>query len=188
MSFMLLGILNAQATGGGAGAFDLLETTTLASSASSVTFSGLDAYSDYKHLQIRAVVRSSRVDTNSFIRARVNGDSGSNYAEHLLRGNGSVVSSDAGTSQTSIPFGYTPAASETSGIFTPLVIDLLDFNNTSKNSTFRTLTGYPSSTLNAIELRSGLWINTNAVTSIQLYDAFSQNFIAGSRFSLYGVK
>jgi hypothetical protein len=37
MSFMLLGILNAQAAGGGgAGAFDLLETTTLATSASSV--------------------------------------------------------------------------------------------------------------------------------------------------------
>jgi hypothetical protein len=33
-------------------AFDLLETTTLTTSASSVTFSGLGAYSDYKHLQI----------------------------------------------------------------------------------------------------------------------------------------
>ena len=47
------------------GSFDLLETTTLSTSASSVTFSGLGAYSDYKHLQIRSVARDRSTDNSS---------------------------------------------------------------------------------------------------------------------------
>jgi hypothetical protein len=40
MSFMLLGILNSQAAGGGGGAFDLLETTTLTGTQNNISFTG----------------------------------------------------------------------------------------------------------------------------------------------------
>ena len=189
MSFMLLGILNAQATGGGAGAFDLLETTTLTSSASSVTFSGLDAYSDYKHLQIRMVAKSvyGGGDVLSF---NLNGDTGSNYAYHYLRGTGSAVQSNDGVS-TSTPWIATlPGSTADSDSFGAIVLDILDFSSANKNTTLRALSGSTSGSVQ-IGLYSGLWNNTNAVTSVSLFPnsfGFTRNLVTGSRFSLYGVK
>ena len=187
MSFMLLGILNAQATGGGAGAFDLLETTTLASSASSVTFTGLDAYSDYKHLQIRAIGRSDKASDSDYIKVFFNADSAANYSAHRLAGTGSSVIS-SGYGSTSFPDGsYFPAASNTSNIFGVSVIDFLDFSSSNKNTTLRASNGFAGSAGNYVALHSSGWFNSSAVTSLSL-NLNSSNFIAGSRFSLYGVK
>jgi hypothetical protein len=61
----------------------------------------------------------------------------------------------------------------------------LDFSNTSKNKTIRALTG-GIDTETDINLTSGAWYSTAAVTSITF--ALATNYNAGSRFSLYGVK
>ena len=188
MSFMLLGILNAQATGGGAGAFDLLETTTLTSSASSVTFSGLDAYSDYKHLQIRHISRLDTAFSGGTVFFNLNGDTGSNYARHFILGSGSSVTV---TAQSSVVYGdaaNSVGGAEATSIFGGAVLDILDFSSTSKNTTTRALGGVAGSSYYSIKLVSSLWNNTSAVTSINLNTLGSGNFVAGSRFSLYGVK
>ena len=183
-----MGLLGASAPAA-AGAFDLLETTTLASSASSVTFSGLDAYSDYKHLQIRVTARTDRSLEADGILMRLNSDSGSNYAHHRLAGNGTSVSVGAGSSQTSIKDQFQLAGNTaSSGIFGAGVFDILDFSSSTKNTTTRSLGGSHTVTYNAIMLSSGLWVNTDAVTSILLQPTTGPNFITGSRFSLYGVK
>mgnify|MGYP003645637262 FL=1 len=57
MTPLPLGILALAGVTGGGAAYELLETTTLNSGASSITFSGLSAYSDFKHLQIRGTQR-----------------------------------------------------------------------------------------------------------------------------------
>jgi len=173
------------------GAFDLLETQTLASSASSVTFTGLGSYSDYKHLQIRATGRSARADTGSeALLITLNGDTGSNYAWHRLRGFNYSVSSAAGSAQTAINLDrLMPNNNEASGIFGSAVIDFLDFSSISKNTTLRALAGAnPAGANPTIGLFSGLYNSTSAVTSITLQVAFGFNLTAGSRFSLYGVK
>ena len=189
MSLMLLGILNSQASGGGAGAYDLLETTTLTSSASSVTFSGLGSYSDYAHLQIRAVVRESSGAggyTNSEL--TLNGDTGSNYSWHYLDGQGSSVSSVGYGSQPNVRLqSFSPGDGSPSGIFGAGVIDILDFNNASKNSTVRALHGALTSTNKGIFLTSGAWYNTDAITSIN-FAIGANSWVAGCRFSLYGIK
>ena len=188
MSLILLGILNSQAAAaGGAGAYDLLETQTLASSASSVTFTGLGSYSDYKHLQIRMVTRASDAAGIKEYRLRLNGDSGTNYSSHVLYGNGSVVSSESSTSSDTIRKQFTTAATNDTNAFGAAVLDVLDFSSSSKNTTLRSLFGSPGGTFNTVGLSSGLWINTSAVTSIQVFLS-SNSFIAGSRFSLYGIK
>jgi hypothetical protein len=188
MSFILLGILNSQAAAGGAGAYDLLETQVLASSAASVTFTGLGAYSDYQHLQIRLV---GATDAYSGFGLRFNGDTGANYASHRLYGNGGSVGSSASTSSTRIIAvnGLPDETRDTSNIFGAAVIDILDFSNSSKNTTTRNLAGNGVYTdYQLIGLFSGLWNNTNAVTSINLFDPSAGNFVTGSRFSLYGIK
>ena len=183
-----LGLLGG-AAGGGGGAYDLLETTTLSSSASSVTFSGLGSYSDYAHLQIRAVVRESSGAggyTNSQL--TLNGDTGSNYSWHYMGGQGSSVSSVGYGTQPNVRLqSFAPGDGSPSGIFGAGVIDILDFNNGSKNSTVRALHGAITSTNNGIFLTSGAWFNTDAITSIN-FAIGSNSWVAGCRFSLYGIK
>ena len=182
-----LGILAVAGAGaGGGGSFDLLETTVLSSAASSVTFSSLGSYSDYKHLRVRYVTRSSRVDTDSSIRLRLNSDTGSNYAWHRVSGNGSTVASPSSVSDSYALLGFMAANSATANAFAAGSLDLLDFSNSSKNTTIRNLVGNNAG-INHIALYSGLWVNAAAVTSIEIYDGHS-TFTAGSRFSLYGVK
>ena len=189
MSLILLGILNSQAVAAGpAGAYDLLETQTLGTTAASVTFTGLGSYTDYKHLQLRMTVRSDDPDDDlSAISLRFNGDSGSNYANHQLSGNGSSVSSGASTSSTQIGLlDLVTGNLNTANVFGAGVMDILDFSSSSKNTTIRLLSGGLSDTESRINLTSGLWNSTAAVTSLALIKG--DNFVAGSRFSLYGVR
>lgn len=175
-------------SGGAAGAYDLLETTVLSTTSSSVTFSSLGSYaSTYKHLQIRATMRANGTTLTTF-RIRLNGDTGSNYASHRLLGNGSTVTSSASTSSVAMFLGNRLPGDSTANSFTASVIDILDFGSSSKNTTIRNLSGF-SDGVNGhnIVLSSGFWNNTAAVTSIEVSSA-SDSFVSGSRFSLYGVK
>jgi nicotinate-nucleotide pyrophosphorylase len=187
VSFTLLGILNSQAAGaGGAGAYDLLETTILASDAASVEFTGLDAYTDYKHLQLRMVTRNDGAFAGGGIVLTINSDTGTNYADHRLRGDGSSVTSAGFTSQTNAVLGAGAGGTNGANQFSATVIDILDFSSTAKNTTLMSLSGVAADSRTIIELDSGLYISTNAVTNIQIAD--SADFVTGSRFSLYGVK
>jgi len=188
MSLILLGILNSQAAAaGGAGAYDLLETQVLTSSASSVTFTGLGSYSDYKHLQLRCVLQDIQGSTNlnnGYI--KLNNDTSSIYARHQLQGNGSSVSSNASSSQTSALFydffedgGYPDR-------FGAAIFDILDFSSTSKNTTIRGLGGAASRQY-MIGLWSALYASTSAITQLEIWSA-TNDVAAGSRFSLYGIK
>jgi hypothetical protein len=85
--------------------------------------------------------------------------------------------------------GYAAGAANGANQFSPAIIDILDpFENT-KNTTFRSFTGQAVSDQTIINLASGAWYNTNAVTSLEIYGNDSpSNWVAGSRFTLIGVK
>ena len=132
MSFTLLGILQSQAAGGGAGAFDLLETQILTSSTSSVTFSGLGSYSNYKHLHLRTLLRTDNNQTSAGARLRINGDSATNYSMHSLFGYSGGVASNS--QYFSLDGGLLRAAgnTETSNSFAVNTVDILDFSSSNK--------------------------------------------------------
>jgi hypothetical protein len=120
------------------------------------------------------------------IRMRLNSDTGNNYATHLLFGDGASASSAAASTTNQISAG----ASAQSGATTSpavAVIDLLDYANTNKNKTIRTLSGRDSNGSGDVAFTSGLWQNTNAITSILLYFD-TANINQYSSFALYGVK
>lgn len=174
-----LGILDFPT--GAAAAYDLLETQVLTSSASSVTFSSIPQ--DYKHLQIRYVSQNSSATVNQI---QLNGDTGSNYDRHNLYGDGSNVYASAVNTTTYWQF-VTPFTSDGTSLFGIGVLDILDYSNTSKNTTGRLLAGLDRSSNKQIRLLSGLWRNTAAVTSVGL-NANGNSFVPGSRFSLMGVR
>jgi len=142
-----------------ASAYFPIATTTLTTATASVTFSSIPA--TYTHLQIRTMCLTSASATD--VKAQFNGDTGSNYALHLLWGNGSAASAGAYTAQTYAVAGITSitTANPASG-----VIDILDYANTNKNTTVRTLSGSDTNGVGGfIFLESGLWLNTNGATA-----------------------
>lgn len=164
---------------GGSADYELISTTVLGSSAASVTFSGLGtSAAAYKHLQIRYVANGDSASYRN--RMRLNGDTATNYATHLLFGTGSAVNSAAGTSTTEMALS---SGANTANVFNAGVVDLLDFQNVSKNKTMRALVGSNGE----VALTSGVWLSTSAVTSMSLRPD-AGNFVTGSRFSLYGLK
>jgi hypothetical protein len=183
MALFPLGILSA--AGADFGAYELISTTVLAGTATSITFSNLGDYSNtYRHLQVRIVARSNRSgQATSGLAYRLNGDTGNNYATHGLFGNGTSVGSFASISAPDAGLTGPPAATATSNVFGSNILDLLDVFSTTKNKTGRTLGERPLS----IELTSNHWRNTALVTSLTVYDQLA-SLIAGSRVSLYGIR
>jgi hypothetical protein len=115
---------------------------------------------------------------------RFNSDTGSNYRVHRLTGNGSAVSSaDFGSRTSLVPMAATDT---TANAFTTSITDVLDFSQSTKNKTTRSLSGRVDSGYE-IQMYSGAWFSTAAVTSINLF-ASGGNISVGSRFSIYGLK
>jgi hypothetical protein len=190
MSFGL-GFWAAAGAGGGAsaGAYEQISTVYGTGSSGVITFNTTGLGSTYKHLQLRAVARDSSGTTdNTGCVLRFNADTGSNYARHRLRGDGSSALSAAATSQTSINiFTLAVGNGAPSGVHGAAVIDILDPFSTSKNKTVRALTGFAQSGSNSVELDSGLYLSTSALTEITVTTS-SGNWLTTSRFSLYGIK
>ena len=142
----------------------------------------------YKHLQIRVLARDSRSNASSNIEWRYNGDTGNNYTSHILYGAGSgsaVAAVDLNLSTQSairIAGGTAPA-----NVFGVGVIDILDYNNTTKHKVSRTLSGHDQNGDGQLYFTSGLWNNTAAITSITFVPT-TTNIAQYTRFSLYGIK
>jgi hypothetical protein len=190
MTLSALGIFSAAGAGGGGatGTYELIESQILGSAQASVVFSSLGTYSStYKHLQLRSVSRVTGAFGTVDDLMTLNGITTNSYASHYLLGNGSVVSSGASTSRANmITYNSSSGASSASNVFGVNVVDLLDAFSSSKNTTIRGLAGnYGSNTF--VDIYSGLFNNTASITSVTITSG-SGNFIAGSRFSLYGIK
>lgn len=156
--------------------YESIQTVPVTSSQSSISFTSIP--STYKHLQIRMSYLSSLSDNSHM---RFNSDTGSNYAWHELFGSGSTAGAGAGASASFVKVGY---AEVNPGV---AVIDILDYANTSKFKTVRSLNGSDNNGSGYVLLRSGLWQSTSAVTSINIYPA-SGTISANSTFALYGIK
>ena len=170
------------------GAYDALSTVTVPSGGvASIQFAGIP--NTYKHLQIRAISRSATAGTgNQELLMRYNGSSSNYYRMHQVYGDGAsaAASVNASTAENT-PF-YVPTAGQTANVFGAAVIDILDYANTNKNKTVRSLTGFDLNGSGVIILRSGLWMDTSAVTSISLTADASGTIAEHSQFTLYGIR
>jgi hypothetical protein len=158
------------------GSYDAIGTVVVGSGGqSTITFSSIP--STYKHLQIRGMIGS----TSSFGTLRFNGDTTTtNYRSHYLGGDG--ASPFAGTFANNAYYPVTAVTGAYSGI-----LDVLDYQNTSKYKTVRTLEGTDNNGSGSVYLTSNLWMSTAAISSIVL-TCNSGNFPQYSQFDLYGIK
>jgi hypothetical protein len=175
------------------GAYDSIATTTLSTSTATITFSSIP--STYKHLQIRAMMRTPGT-TGIYDYTRFNSDSGSNYSNHSLEGGGSTAISVGAANDSFLralaPTNYGVYGTGTTGYPAIAVLDILDYADTNKFKTTRSLAGSDSNNGNGgIGLMSGCWRSTSAITSITIlaYSAGSAStFNQYSSFALYGIK
>ena len=175
--------------------YESIATANGTGSSGVITFSSIP--DTYKHLQIRSINRTTTAtgDGDPF-NIRINGDTGTNYAYHMLQGYVGAttgVNTGAASSQTSILSGYSAGANNSDYMFAPFVIDLLDYQDTNKFKTIRNLQGFDANSdgsgnrYYAIRFFSGLWQSTSAVTSITI-TAPNGNWATNSSFALYGIK
>jgi uncharacterized membrane protein len=166
--------------------FESIATVSLTSSAASVDFTSIP--STYQHLQLRIFAHTDRAsDNNGYGSFRVNSDSGSNYSWHQLYGDGASVGAGGAANQTLIPLNAFGGNSNSA--FGISVIDFLDYADTNKYKTTRCLNGLDYNGGGEINLISGNWRSTSAITSINIVRGFAvNNWVAGSIFALYGIK
>jgi hypothetical protein len=167
--------------------FESIATATGTGSSATITFSSIP--STYKHLQIRVIGRTPDALTTSTAFMRFNSDTGTNYAAHWLYGDGSSASATGSATRSNVWVQlYYPGSSYNSNIHATSIIDIHDYASTTKNKTVRTFNGVDVNASGGyVNLVSGLWMNTNAVSSITI-DFNGQNISTTSVFSLYGIK
>ena len=178
----ILGII-ASSLLAAAGDFESIATTTLSTTTASVTFSSIPA--TYTHLQLRGIACGPARFGMEF-----NSDTASNYNHHFVYGDGASVG--AGGSANTTPASGTSIgiASTGSTYFTPFVVDILDYANTNKYKTWKSLNGYDANGSGYVVLYSGAWRNTNAISQIKIAqtETFTGNFNQYSTFALYGIR
>lgn len=165
-----------------------IATFTAPGGSQGVTFTNIPQ--TFTHLQLRCFVRDTASAPNpDYLLARFNGDTATNYANHELYGNGSSVTSgsfNVGTYGFCGPFSYVSGAYSTANVWTSVVIDVLDYTNTNKNKTVRSIGGWDENGAGRVGLYSGLWRNTAAINSLFIATA-NGNEVAGSIYTLYGI-
>ena len=179
----ILGIIASQNYPRITNSYESISTVTVGSGGqATIAFTAIPT--TWKHLQIRGIARStaggsSVTGLNCSINASVNA-----VRNHYLYGNGSSASAGA---QVANQIGWATGTSMTASVFSTSIVDILDYANTSKNKTFRMLSGNDTNGAGDIALFSQLFDTTSAITDLTL-SLGAGNFAQYSSFALYGIR
>jgi hypothetical protein len=182
---------SARAYGAGAGVqigdFESISTTVLTGNQSTINFTSIPQ--TFTHLQLRIIGRNNQVGSNQreYFKCNFNSDTTSaNYRRHEILADGASVT--AGNAQDGgISLGPTINSTST---FSAHIVDFLDYTNTNKYKTVRTIAGYDGNGFGECHFNSGVWLSTSAITSINLSPFISgaNSFTQYTSLALYGVK
>lgn len=163
--------------------YEPIAFTTLTSAATNFTFFNIPA----TFTDLRVVIRAKTSHTaHSALVLQINSDSGTNYSNTRLYGNGSTVTSDRFSSQTALDVGFMPPSTSDFGT---ILFDVMSYSNT---NVFKTVLGawetQGGAASNQYVLRQvGLYRSTSAITSMK-FTFNSGSIVAASTLSLYGIK
>lgn len=154
----------------------VLDTKTLVSAVSSVTFSPIpQGYTDLI-LVASGTATAGNVNAN----LRFNGDSSALYSDTYMSGTGSAAQSSRHSNQTFMylqGYGWWDQSQGND------IVHIMNYSNT---TTFKTVLSRANFSNNGVSATVGLYRSTNAITSIE-FRADSSTFTAGSTFTIYGV-
>ena len=169
--------------------YESIMTANGTGSSGTISFTSIPA--TYKHLQIRMFAKGTATGggVNTGGKLNFNSDTTStNYYRHSLSGNGTAASAAASNSDNEIINSI--GSSSSANVYGINIIDILDYADTNKYKTVRNLLGQDNNGSGVVQLTSGLWKNTAAVTRIDLIadPTYLTNWTTASSFALYGIK
>jgi hypothetical protein len=164
---------------GAAPTYVKIASQTLTSTAASITFSNIpQGYTDL------VLVMNYFSTASEWPMIQFNSDTATNYSFTEMYGNGSSPASVRQSSVSGIWVGYgaySPAGSTNPGT---IIINIKNYANA---TTYKTTLSRSNST-NGVEATVGLWRSTSAINTIVLKHQTATTYMAGSTFTLYGIK
>ncbi len=164
--------------------YEPIATYTIPSSTNSYTFTSIPTtYTD-----LILICSLGQVTTpNQGVMQVGNGsvDTGSNYSDTVLYGNGSAAGSTRTTSATSMLAGYTAAPETASNTYNVETHHFMNYSNTTTN---KTVLHRASKASNGVDAVVSLWRSTAAINTIKYFVTGGGNLAAGSTLTLYGIK
>lgn len=161
--------------------YEPISSQTVGTATPTVVFSSIPQ--TYTDLVLISYFGTSVLDTSGWL--RFNSDSGSNYSWTYLLGDGSGAYSGRFSNQT-----YTTldgaGAGQTLNAGIQAISNIMNYSNA---TTFKTVLTRDNNggTYRSVELKTGLWRSTAAITSVTV-GCVTGNLIVGSSFTLYGIK
>ncbi len=160
--------------------YDKIASTTLSSTQSDVTFSGISgSYTDL-------VLVCQPITTASYATTYIqfNNDTGSQYSWTNAGGDGS--SSYAGRA-SNVTFARLDNGTYSTNINDHNIIaNFNSYSNTAFEKTFYSRAS-GAGTDQGAEMIVGLWRSTSAITSIKIYPSGGTTWASGSTFTIYGI-
>jgi hypothetical protein len=159
-----------------------LATVTLGSAANSVTFSSIPA--TYRDLIL--VIRGSS-SSNSYVSARFNSDTGTNYGYVSMIGANTAYSNSSTHDRI-----YLSDNEQKANALYLIQMSVMDYSATDKHKTALTRTNSQTAILTgpvetpAVYASAHRWANTAAITSVAVNN-LTGNFNSSTTFNLYGV-
>lgn len=154
-----------------------IATTTLGSAQASITFNSFSGYID-----LICVLNMTRSGAGNNLSMRLNSDSGTNYSETYIEGDGSSAFSGRNANTNSMRI-----AAIAGGFGTDLATVTIHLQNYSNSTTNKTVLTRYSQASTIVGSSVGLWRKTEAITSFELGTFGAANFGAGTTATLYGI-
>ena len=175
----ILGTVASQFSGKPFSSYESISTVTVGSGgAASIAFSSIPA--TYAHLQIRGFVTDNATNGNLQLK----------YNSTALTRSHDILSEGSGTPTSSTDSGAAVIYNQrtNTGQFV-VILDILNYANTTTNKTFRVLSGGDKNGAGRIRFGSGFLNSTSAISSVSMaFNSGGGTFPQYSHFALYGIK
>jgi len=160
--------------------YDPIATNTLASPATTLTFSSIP--STYTDL---VIVCNLGQTGPANVGLRYNGDSGSNYSSTVFYAVGTAAPASGNYTDMTHGYGLNAAGQLPNTITASGIIQIFSYSSTVAKKT--SLSKYANTGLAEITSFCSTWRSTAVINSIELF-SYSSSYLAGSSFTLYGIK
>jgi hypothetical protein len=163
------------------GTYTLINSNTLSSTATSITFSSIPA--TYTDLVLVTSVLSNAANGEG-LEVQFNSDTATNYSKTYLYGDGASVVSGRTSGSTSIAIGNIPTQNSD---YATTIAHINDYANTTTYKSTLSKSG-SAATGNLSIMYVGLWRSTTAINAIKVFHKSGGSMSVGCTFKLYGIE
>lgn len=159
--------------------YEKIATTTLGSAQNNITFTSIG--SGYTDLRIVFVGQTQTSAQTVYL--QYNADTGANYSNTVISGNGSTAASYRNTGNNNIE-GASRAPVPVSPNWGLYTFDIFSYAGSTNKTCLITANGDANGS-GGVDYNVGLWRSTAAITSIKLFN--TNNWSTGTTATLYGI-